>query len=83
MLSVGQKTVAEWPEIPPVCYDPDLMRIFGWKQRTIQKRRAAGAFPIPELLPQVDKRHMYSRADVIRFLERQDSGRMAAFRKRA
>lgn len=58
-----------WPEIPPVCYDDDLKRIFDWKKRTIQKRRKAGTFPIAAL-PRIDKKHRYSRADVIAYLER-------------
>lgn len=59
-----------WPEIPPVCFDEDLERIFKWKLRTMQKSRAAGTFPIPEL-PRLDKRHRYSRRDVIALLERE------------
>ena len=62
------------PEIPPVCFDDDLCRILDLKQRTLQKRRAQHIFPIPELLPRLDKRRRYGRADVIRFLEREDGG---------
>ena len=69
-----------WPDIPAVCFDPDLQRIFQWKQRTIQKRRRAGTFPIPEL-PRVDRRHRYSRRDVIAFLERDTDQRIRNERK--
>ena len=71
-----------WPDIPAVSFDADLQRIFDWKPRTMQKRRKAGTFPIPEMLPRLDRRRRYSRRDVIAFLEREDNGRVAAFRKR-
>jgi hypothetical protein len=61
----------DWPEIPPVCFDEDFCRIFDTSLRTVQKSRKAGTFPIPELLPRLDKRHRYSRRDVIAFLERE------------
>ncbi len=62
-----------WPEIPPVSFDADLERIGLGKLRTIQKQRKAGTFPIPELLPRLDKRHRYSRADVVAYLERRST----------
>ena len=71
-----------WPDIPAVCFDADLCRILDLKRRTLQKRRAQHIFPIPELLPRLDKRRRYGRADVIRFLEREDGGHVAAFRRK-
>lgn len=59
-----------WPEIPPVAYDEDLVRLrVVESKRTLQKQRRAGTFPIPEL-PRTDRRRRYSRRDVIAFLER-------------
>ena len=68
----------EWPEIPPVCFDDDLCRILDLKPRTLKRRRKTGAFPIAEL-PSLDRRHRYSRSDVIAFLERRQG---AAFRRK-
>jgi hypothetical protein len=60
-----------WPEIPAVCYEKDLIRLqIIDSKRQLQKLRKAGAFPIPEL-PKLDRRHRYSRRDVIAFLERE------------
>jgi hypothetical protein len=73
--------VNEWPEIPPVCFDADLCRILDLKLRTLKRRRKTGAFPIPAL-PSLDRRHRYSRADVIRFLEREAGGRASVFRRK-
>lgn len=71
-----------WGDIPAVCFDEDITLVLKVRLRTLQKIRRAGAFPIPEL-PRLDKRHRYSRRDVIAFLERDDSGRSAAFRRKS
>ena len=61
-----------WPEVPPVSFDADICRLLKLKLRTFQKLRKARAFSIPEL-PRLDKRHRYSRRDVIAFLERAEN----------
>jgi hypothetical protein len=42
-------------DIPLVCLLEDLARILNTSRRTIERRRASGVFPIPEL-PSIDKR---------------------------
>jgi hypothetical protein len=54
-------------EIPLVCLLDDLARILQTSRRTLERRRASGVFPIPEL-PSIDHRPRYSRTDVLKFL---------------
>jgi hypothetical protein len=54
--------VDRWPDIPPVCFDPDPCRLLDLKLRTLQKARKLGTFPITPL-PKLDKRWRYSRRD--------------------
>jgi hypothetical protein len=59
-------------DIPLVCLLEDLARILNTSRRTIERRRASGVFPIPEL-PSIDKRPRYSRDDVLKYLANQRS----------
>lgn len=54
-------------EIPAVCFMEDVARILKTSERTIQRLRRFGAFPIPELRS-IDKRPRWSGEDVKRFL---------------
>lgn len=58
-----------WPQIPAVCLDEDICRIFHVSLTTLKRRRRHGTFPVPPL-PSLDRRHRYSRQDVIAVLER-------------
>jgi hypothetical protein len=60
--------------IPDVCHVGDLVRILKISRATIDRRRAFGSFPIPEL-PAMDKRPRWSGAVVQRFLESGQTGR--------
>jgi hypothetical protein len=69
-----------WADIPAVCFDDDICRVTRLALRTLQKLRKARVWPIPEL-PRLDKRHRYSRRDVIAFLAREEAVRLV--RKRS
>jgi hypothetical protein len=67
-----------YPEIPAVCYDEDLVRLrVVESQRQLQRLRRARTFPIPELTT-FDRRHRYSRRDVIAYLNREQPIRLAS-----
>ena len=68
-----------YDELPDVLLDEDLARALRTSERTVQRRRAQHALPIPEL-PSIDRRHRYGKPDVIRYLERQATG--ASVRRR-
>lgn len=55
---------------PAVLFDADVCAELRISRRTLERRRRAGSFPIPEL-PSLDKRHRYARADVDAFLSRE------------
>jgi hypothetical protein len=60
-------------DIPLVCTDADLVRVIpGLKLKTIQRLRKHRGFPIPEILPQLDRKHRYARRDVLAYLSREN-----------
>ena len=72
--------MADWPGLPdkPVLDDEDMLQILDLSLSTYKRRIRQKVFPIPELLPRLDRRRRYSRADVIAYLAREDGGRVAA-----
>lgn len=64
-----------------VLLDADICRELRISLTTLKRLRRQRAFPIPELLPALDKRHRYSRRDVDAYLARQGSVRLV--RKKA
>lgn len=56
--------------LPLVLFDDDLVRLLETSARTLKRWRRLKQFPIPELLPQLDRRHRYARADVLAFITR-------------
>jgi hypothetical protein len=69
-------------EIPLVCFDPDILRLLDLTPRQLQRLRKHHVFPIPELLPPLDRRHRYARRDVLAYVNREQTGRMAVVRKK-
>ena len=68
--NASEEPMDDWNDLPPVLLDADLCRVLRMKPRTLKRRREHKAFPIREL-PALDRKHRYSRSDVIAFLERQ------------
>jgi predicted site-specific integrase-resolvase len=66
--------------LPLILYDDDLCEVLDISRTTLRKLRKHGALPIPELQA-LDKRHRYSRADVLAYANRQTP--LAAVRRRA
>jgi hypothetical protein len=54
-----------------VYFIDDLADVFHTSRRTIQRRRAHGVFPIPEL-DSIDNRPRWSGAEILKYLERQN-----------
>ena len=69
--AVPDDPLAAIDEVPLVCLDADVCRIFKISLTTLKRLRRRGAFPIPEL-PSFDKAHRYSRHDVVACLARRD-----------
>lgn len=67
--------------LPLVCGDEDLGLVFDWKPRTVRKKRALGLIPVPEL-PRVDRRHRFSRADIVRFVQGETRAEIEIGRRR-
>lgn len=68
--SVKETMMDESSEIPPttnVLFIEDLVRILRMSRATLDRRRKARAFPIPEL-PALDNRPRWSRASVELYL---------------
>ena len=63
--NVRRETVAE--EIPPVCLEADICRIFKLTHRTLRRLRHHGAFPVPEL-PKLDRKTRWSGQRVASYL---------------
>ena len=59
---------------PEVLFIEDVAGILRTSRSTIERRRRAGTFPIPEL-PSIDGRPRWSRQAVDRFLASSDGGR--------
>lgn len=72
-------TVPLTPGIPTVCTVADVCRILRLSQRQFFALRAAGRFPIPEILPRLDRRPRFRGIDVQRYL----SGEFQQRRRRA
>ena len=56
-----------------VLFIEDMARILRTSRSTIERRRSAGTFPIPEL-PSIDERPRWSRQAVERYLASSDQG---------
>jgi hypothetical protein len=52
----------------------DIAAVLRTSERTVKRRLRAGTFPIP-MLPGIDKRIRFAKADIERFLLRGDAGR--------
>ena len=61
--------IAGQEEVPLVCFDADICRIFKISHTTLKRLRKHGAFPIAEL-PSFDKSHRYGRPAVLACLQR-------------
>ena len=59
---------------PDVLFIDDVAHILRTSRSTIERRRRAGAFPIPEL-PSIDGRPRWSRLAVERYLASTDGGK--------
>jgi predicted DNA-binding transcriptional regulator AlpA len=64
---------------PSVLFLADVADMLRVSRSTIERRRREGTFPIPEL-PTLDRRPLWSRCEVERFVE--SSGRLKAPRGR-
>lgn len=78
MADLSHAPAAE--EIPLVCFIDDLCRVLRVSRTTVEKLRRHQVFPIPELLPALDKRPRWSRDAVQAFLA---SGRRLSLRRSA
>jgi hypothetical protein len=54
-----------------VYFIEDVIEFLHTSRRTIQRRRAHGVFPIPEL-DSIDNRPRWSGAEILKYLERQN-----------
>lgn len=54
--------------IPATCTVADVCRLLQLSQRQFFSLRAAGTFPIPEILPKLDRRPRFRGEDVRRYL---------------
>ena len=68
---------------PAVYFDEDLDELLKTKPRTRRRLQKQGAWPIPELLPRLDRRRRYAPRDVHAYLNREVVGRLAVARRRA
>lgn len=59
---------AEDAPIPMVCTIDDVCRILQLSESQFFNLRRQGRFPIPELLPKIDKRPRFRGVDVRRFV---------------
>jgi predicted site-specific integrase-resolvase len=57
--------------LPLILFDEDLCELLDISLRTLKRQRRLGTFPIPEILPKLDRRHRSARSDVERFLNRE------------
>jgi len=68
-IAVGQVSA----DVPDVLFIEDLARILRTSRSTIERRRRAGTFPIPEL-PSIDGRPRWSRQAVEGYLASSSQG---------
>ena len=66
----------------PVYFDEDLDVLLKVKPRTRRRLQKQGAWPIPEILPRLDRRRRYARRNVLAYLNRETTGQMAVMRRR-
>jgi hypothetical protein len=69
-------------DLPLVLFIEDLARVLGCSRATIDNRRRAGTFPIPELAS-IDKRPRWSREAVLRYLQGESHPAILGRRRRA
>jgi hypothetical protein len=70
----SEEIIAQAPVLTPdVLFIEDVARVLRTSRSTIERRRRAGSFPIPEL-PSIDERPRWSRQAVERFLSSTDEG---------
>jgi predicted DNA-binding transcriptional regulator AlpA len=55
--------------LPPVCFVEDVCEALRMSRRTFEKLLRHGAFPIPEILPRLDRRHRFSGSAVQAFID--------------
>lgn len=67
--AVGQASAS----LPDVLFIEDVARILRTSRSTIERRRRAGTFPIPEL-PSIDERPRWSRSAVEAYLASTNEG---------
>jgi hypothetical protein len=77
----GGPTVAD--EIKLISFDEDLDVLLDVKPRTRRLMQKLGTWPIPKILPRLDRRRRYAKRDVEAYLNREPAGRLAVVRKRA
>ena len=51
-----------------VLYGPEVARLLGVSLATFHQRRRSGTWPLPELLPRLDRRPRFARATVEAYL---------------
>ena len=68
-----EDTSAQSSLTPDVLFIDDVARVLRTSRSTIERRRRAGTFPIPEL-PSIDGRPRWSRQAVERYLASTDGG---------
>jgi predicted DNA-binding transcriptional regulator AlpA len=64
--------------IPHVCLVRDILRILQISERTFYKLLREGAFPIPEIVPSLNKQHRYAGVDVADYIQRRATSAEAA-----
>ena len=69
----GEVTLDSPALTPDVLFIDDVARILRTSRSTIERRRRAGSFPIPEL-PSIDGRPRWSRQAVERYLGSTSNG---------
>ena len=77
VLTIGQPSSLT----PDVLFIDDVAQVLRTSRSTIERRRRAGSFPIPEL-PSIDERPRWSRQAVERYLASTNEGMRAGRRTR-
>lgn len=55
--------------LPTVCFVEDVCNVLRISRRTFERLLRHGAFPVPEILPRLDRRHRWSGAELQAFIE--------------
>jgi hypothetical protein len=81
---VNGETTIDQPSAltPDVLFIEDVARVLRTSRSTIERRRRAGTFPIPEL-PSIDERPRWSRQAVERYLASTNEGMRSRRGRRA